>query len=115
MNQQATLAGFRHARMPIRSVVLMMRGAEMWSSDLEDISSTGVLVQRPGDWAGSIGQNYVLDMLVGEEINIHVEAAVTRITPAHVGFAFTRIPADKEVPLWDLLGGYADHLEQFSI
>ena len=28
--------------------------------------------------------------------------------------AYARIPPDKEVPLWNLLGGYADKLEPFD-
>jgi hypothetical protein len=52
--------------------------------------------------------------MFGPDLNIHVEATVARVTADHVGFAYTRIPADKEVPLWDLLGGYADRLEYFQ-
>jgi hypothetical protein len=54
-------------------------------------------------------------MMIGADLNIHVEAIVARVTDAHIGFAYTRIPADKEVPLWNLLGGYADRLEYFRV
>lgn len=101
--------------MPIDSAVLMMHGAEVWSSDLEDISATGVLVRRPQGWQGAPGALYVLDMIIGAELNIHVEATVARVTAGHIGFAYARIPSDKEVPLWNLLGGYADQLEPFAI
>jgi hypothetical protein len=105
----------RHARMKISSAVLMMHGADAWSSELEDISSTGVLVRRPADWSGKPGDLFVLDMLIGEALNIHLEATVARVTDASVGFAFSRIPEDKEVPLWNLLGGYADTMERFGL
>jgi len=105
----------RHARMKISSAVLMMHGSDAWSSELEDISSTGVLVRRPEDWSGKPGDLFVLDMLIGEELNIHLEATVARVTEDHVGFAYARIPADKEVPLWNLLGGYADAMERFGL
>lgn len=101
--------------MPIDSAVLIMHGAEVWSSDLEDISATGVLVRKPNDWHGVAGSVYVLDMIIGSELNIHVEATVARVTPEHIGFAYSRIPADKEIPLWNLLGGYADQLEPFAL
>jgi hypothetical protein len=52
-------------------------------------------------------------MMIGADLNIHLEATVARVTDGHIGFAYTRIPADKEVPLWNLLGGYADRLEHF--
>jgi hypothetical protein len=114
MNVQTQRGGLRHARKSIRSAVLLMHGVEVWSSELEDISATGVLVLRPEGWVGQLGDMYALDMIIGDDLNIHVEAAVARITEHHVGFAYARIPPDKEIPLWNLLGGYADRLEPFE-
>jgi len=107
-------SGFRHARMRISSAVLMMRGVDVWSTEIEDISATGVLVIRPDDWKGQVGDLYSLDMIVGEELNIHVEATLARVLEHSLGFAYARIPSEKEVPLWNLLGGYADKLEPFD-
>jgi hypothetical protein len=114
MNRQSEQGGWRHARMAIHSAVLMMHGAEAWSSEIEDISATGVLVLRPAGWNGELGELYALDMIIGEDLNIHVDAIVARVTADHVGFAYARIPPEKETPLWNLLGGYADRLEQFD-
>ncbi len=100
--------------MRIRSAAMMIRGADAWSTEIADISATGVLLVRPENWQGKPGDFYALDMIVGEELNIHVEATVARITTNHLGFAYARIPPDKEVPLWNLLGGYADKLEPFD-
>ena len=106
-------AGARSARMPIQSTVLLSRGADSWTTDIEDISASGVLVVRPDGWAYGVGALFVLDMMIGPDLNIHLEATVARVTADQVGFAYTRIPPDKETPLWDLLGGYADRLEYF--
>jgi hypothetical protein len=114
MSEQTLHSGMRHARMPINSAVLMIQGADVWSSEIEDISSTGVLATRPGDWNGPVGDMYALDMIIGDDLNIHVDATVARVTARHIGFAYARIPPDKEVPLWNLLGGYADRLEKFN-
>lgn len=100
--------------MRIRSAAMMIRGADAWSTEIADISATGVLLVRPESWQGKPRDLYALDMIVGEELNIHVEATVARITTNHLGFAYARIPPDKEVPLWNLLGGYADKLEPFD-
>jgi hypothetical protein len=108
---QSSREVMRHARMPINSAVFMMHGGDSWSSDMVDISATGVMVRRPFDWRGRLGEHYILDMMVGEELNIHLEATVARITDWHIGFAYERIPADKEVLLWNLLGGFADQVE----
>lgn len=114
MNHSSDSSGLRHARMRISSAVLMIHGAEVWSSEIADISATGVLVHQPDAWNGKLGDLYALDMIIGGDLNIHVDATVARITPGHVGFAYARIPPDKEVPLWELLGGYADRLEPFE-
>lgn len=113
MNEPKKQSGMRPARMKIRSAVLMMRGGDYWSSELEDISATGVLVRRPEKFTGKAGDMFVLDMMIGDELNIHLEATVARVTDDSVGFAYARIPADKEEPLWNLLGGYADSLESY--
>ncbi|HEY0232737.1 MAG TPA: PilZ domain-containing protein [Dokdonella sp.] len=104
----------RPARMPIRSAVYLSRGSQAWSSEIENISATGVLVARPESWSGRIGDLYALDMLFDEALDIHVEARLARVTEAELAFAYARIPEDKEAPLWNLLGGYADRLEPYS-
>lgn len=115
MDDKATpSSGSRPARMRISSAAMLIRGGEAWSTEIADISATGVLLGRPADWRGKIGDLYALDMIVGEELNIHVEATLARITERHLGFAYARIPPEKEVPLWNLLGGYADRLEPFD-
>ena len=113
MKGQSDRERLRPARMPIRSAVLMSRGHDAWSSEVEDISATGVLVGRPPEWSGGVGDLYVLDMLIGDSLDIHVEARLVRVTEGQLGFAYARIPADKETPLWNLLGGYADRLEPY--
>ncbi len=105
----------RPARMRIDSTVLMSRGEASHSTELVDISATGALLRRPPDWQGSVGQAWVLDMLFGRGLHIYLEAQVARVAPRHLGLAFTRIPEDKQAPLWNLLGGYADTLEYWGI
>jgi hypothetical protein len=101
----------RPARMRIQTTVLMSHGDESHPTELEDISATGVLLRRPLGWQGEPGQTWVLDMIFGHDLLIHLEAKVARVSDRHIGFAYSRIPEDKQVPLWNLLGGYADVLE----
>ena len=101
----------RPARMRIETTVLMSRGSQSQPTELVDISATGALLRRPLGWQGEVGQSWVLDMIFGHDLHIHLEAQVKRISDRHIGFAYTRIPEDKQVPLWNLLGGYADILE----
>jgi hypothetical protein len=104
----------RPARMRIETTVLMSRGDQSQPTDLVDISATGVLLRRPLGWKGEAGQSWVLDMIFGHDLHIHLEAIVARVSSRHIGFAYTHIPEDKQVPLWNLLGGYADILEMWK-
>jgi hypothetical protein len=103
----------RPARMRIETTVLMSRGDESHPTELVDISATGALLRRPLGWQGELGQSWILDMIFGHDLHIHLEAQVARISDRHLGFAYTHIPEDKQVPLWNLLGGYADILEMW--
>lgn len=87
----------------------MVRGEESFTSEVLDISATGVMIKRPVAWIGQRGDRCVLDMLFGD-LNIHVEAVVARVGEDDLGLAFSAIPPDKELPLWNLLGGAADTL-----
>jgi hypothetical protein len=104
----------RPARMRIETTVLMSRGSQSQPTELVDISATGALLRRPLGWQGEVGQSWMLDMIFGHDLHIHLEAQVARISDRHVGFVYTRIPEDKQVPLWNLLGGYADILETWQ-
>jgi len=106
--------GLRHARMKSQIAVLLSRRGDVWATELEDISATGALLARPNNWKGAHGDLWVLDMLFQENLNIHLEARVARISDDRIGFAFARIPEDKQAPLWELLGGYADALEPWE-
>ncbi|HET9032756.1 MAG TPA: PilZ domain-containing protein [Dokdonella sp.] len=98
--------------MPIRSIVLISMGPLSWVTEVENISSTGILVLRPDEWGAKAGEQCVLDLLVGDDLHIHLEARVTRLTATRLAFAFTSIPEEKEHALWGLLGQYADDLER---
>ena len=104
----------RPARMQIETTVLMSRHDESHPTELVDISATGALLRRPLGWSGETGQSWVLDMIFGHDLHIHLEAVVARISDHHIGFSYSRIPEDKQVPLWNLLGGYADILEYWK-
>lgn len=104
----------RPARMQIETTVLMSSNGESHPTELVDISATGALLRRPLGWSGQVGQSWVLDMIFGHNLHIHLEAVVARISDHHIGFSYSRIPEEKQAPLWNLLGGYADILEYWK-
>ncbi len=103
----------RSARMTIHSTALISRGLDSWSSEILDISATGLRAARPPGWNGRIDDTFNIDMLIGDSLDIHVVARVARIADDEIGFAYSRIPDDKQVPLWTLLGRYADSDEPY--
>lgn len=54
---------------------------------------------------------WVLDILFGDHINIHMMAEIVRVDGAGIAFAFVQIPEDSRQALWTLLGGCADRTE----
>ena len=105
--------GRRARRMPLESALLMCRADQAWTTEIQDLSATGLLARRPSNWNGIRGDEFVLDMLIGDSLSIHLSATVMRIDDDSIGFAFSHIPAEKEQALWSLLGGYADSLERW--
>lgn len=104
----------RHARMVRQTAVLMSRRGDVWQTDLIDISATGVRLSRPDGWQARPGDVWVLDMLFGDQANVHVMAEVARVGERFIALAFARIPEDTQQALWALLGGYADTLEPWD-
>lgn len=104
----------RPARMQIATTVLMSQQGRSHPTELVDISATGALLRRPLGWSGEVGESWVLDMIFGHNLHIHLEAKVARISEHQIGFSYSRIPDDKQAPLWNLLGGYADILEHWK-
>lgn len=88
----------RHARMPIRSIALISMGPLSWITEVENISATGLLVHRPDEWVAGAGESGVLDLLLGDDLHIHLEASVTRLTPTHVGLPIPAFPRTRSMP-----------------
>ncbi len=105
--------GVRSARMTLQSTALISRGLDSWRSEILDISATGLRAARPLGWRGTVGDIFNIDILIGDSLDIHVIARVARIADDELGFAYSRIPDDKQVPLWTLLGRYADTDEPY--
>jgi hypothetical protein len=61
-----------------------------------------------------VGQVWVVDMIFGNDLHIHVDARVMRTSDNWIGLEYARIPEDKQETLWSLLGGYADKLEPWD-
>lgn len=112
MNQEST--GQRPKRLTVNTAVLLSRGPRSYTSEVIDISATGISVTRPPEFIGREGDVFVLDLVDDSDMKLHFECQVKRLDDHAVGFAFSTIPPEKEVPLWELLGGAADAVEPFN-
>ena len=84
----------RFRRIPIEGTVRLFSGSAMWTSTLIDLSLRGVLIDRPADWDGALGQRYRLDLRIEGGVMIAMGSSLQRICPDALGFACERIDLD---------------------
>lgn len=104
----------RYARKPITtSCFLVMKGQSI-VMEVKNISASGILLKydESSDINLEINNFCVLEIILNEEFNLHVEAEVTRISDEGVALKFIKIPEEKQIPLWELLGEHVDKIEK---
>ena len=84
----------RFRRFPIEGSVRLFSPNAMWTSTLIDLSLRGVLIDRPPEWTGNLGQNYRLDLRLEGGVMIAMGSSLQRIRPDALGFACERIDLD---------------------
>ncbi len=104
----------RYARKPITSTCLLLMKGESIVMEVKNISASGILLDY--DQCTKINLKMddfcVLEIILNEEFNLHVEAEVSRISEAGVALRFVKIPEEKQIPLWELLGEHVDKIEK---
>ncbi|MDJ0656261.1 MAG: PilZ domain-containing protein [Xanthomonadales bacterium] len=103
--------GERDRRMRLRAEVVVLRHGEMWDSEVVDISASGMLIREPENWDGSLGDEMCIELILCEKDTIALLGKVVRYDGECLGLEFTHIPPRSEIPLWSLLGEYADSME----
>lgn len=104
----------RYARKPITSSCLLVMKGQSIVMEVKNISASGILL----DYDESHELNLqledfcVLEIILNEDFNLHVEAEVTRISNEGVALRFVKIPEEKQIPLWELLGEHVDRIEK---
>lgn len=103
-------SGERYQRMPLEAEVLLLQRGEDWDTQGIDISATGLLVLRPGDWQPVEEAEYCIELILPDD-TIPLSGRIARSDQLGIAFEFTRIPPESEAPLWRLLGAFADATE----
>lgn len=93
-----------YSRVPFDSDVTLINPSSQWQGKLIDISLKGALVERPQGWEGEIGDQYTLELPLGNnEIVVRMNVIVARIEHDHIGFYCKNIDFDSIVHLKRLM------------
>ena len=86
----------RHfTRITFDSPVYLSKDAANWQSELVDISLNGVLIDKPANWQGSVGDLFKLTLDLNEsDIEIRMEVEVAHMENDHIGFHCKHIDLD---------------------
>jgi len=104
----------RYARKPITSSCLLVMKGQSIVMEVKNISASGILLEYDEKHEVKLVLNdfCVLEIILNEEFNLHVEAEVSRISDEGVALRFIKIPEEKQIPLWELLGEHVDKIEK---
>ena len=104
----------RYARKPISTSCFLVIQGRSLVMEVKNISASGILLKYDETSKTNLimGNICVLEIILNDEFNLHVEAEVTRIKPEGVGLKFIKIPEEKQIPLWELLGEHVDKIEK---
>lgn len=54
--------------------------SKQWTSQVADLSLHGVLIKRPEDFTGQVGDRLVLELILGEaEVTIHMDVHIAHV------------------------------------
>jgi hypothetical protein len=82
--------------------------------EVKNISASGILLQydEENDIKLRVDDFCVLEIILNNNFNLHVEADVVRVSEEEVALKFIKIPEEKQIPLWELLGEHVDRIEK---
>lgn len=104
----------RYSRKPITASCLLVKKGESIVMEVKNISASGILLENDEqlDLELKLGDFCVLEIIINEEFNLHVEAEVSRLNDQGAALKFMKIPEEKQIPLWKLLGEHVDRIER---
>ena len=84
----------RFQRFPFEATARLYSGTQQWQGELIDISLKGVLITRPADWDGQIGQTYRISLALPGSVNISMAVTIAHVTAEHIGCQCDKIDLD---------------------
>lgn len=104
----------RYSRKPLTTSCLLVIQGRSIVMEVKNISASGILLKydEEHDFRLKLNDFCVLEIILNEDFNLHVEAEVKRISDEGVALQFVKIPEEKQIPLWELLGEHVDKIER---
>ncbi|MGM0381333.1 MAG: PilZ domain-containing protein [bacterium] len=86
----------KYERVLLDKEVKLTGGGKKWEVRLIDVSLKGVLLEKPPDWAGTVGDNYELELPLGASSgqDIQMKLEVEHLEGEKVGFSWETIDAE---------------------
>jgi len=81
----------QYQRIPFIAEVIMSNDREEWSCGLLDISLKGVLVEPPTDVEAEVDALYSIELVLGEEVSIKMQARISHASDQYWGLEWENI------------------------
>lgn len=95
MNTQNSHDKRQFTRITFDNPVYLSTESVTWQSELVDISLNGVLIVKPANWSGAVGDLFKLTLDLNEsDIEIRMEVEVAHMENNNVGFHCKHIDLD---------------------
>jgi len=80
-----------YRRIPFIAEVIMSKDGRDWSSVLLDISLKGMLVDSPSEIKPDTDAVYGIELVLGEDVSINMEAKISHVNDSHWGMQWDNI------------------------
>ncbi|NWE68581.1 PilZ domain-containing protein [Pseudomonas gingeri] len=76
----------RFKRIAFDAVTTLSQGATVWSAQLVDLSLKGLLVRRPGNWHEGAHGTFLIDIRLGKDAHVEMDARLVHDDHGQLGF-----------------------------
>ena len=81
----------QYQRIPFIAEVIMEKGDDQWSCELLDISLKGVLLEAPEGVEPDKNADYLIELVLGEDVAIRMMANISHVNNHHWGLHWNNI------------------------
>jgi len=81
----------QYQRIPFIAEVVLEYNNQRWSCNLIDISLKGMLIEPPADVSADLQGDYMIELVLGEDAAIKMQANISHTSDAHWGLKWSNI------------------------